>query len=248
MPLAHILAPQLARKAQEIEDAIGPPRPMNVGYLQAGYEKTPYDPKGIENKKAQSYDSSQGDGREQLMLSIGQMQRSGDPAQQAMARGILEGLNTKKTRPAEIPNAPQARALMVTEAPAPKGRRVIQLPPAGQPAGQTESGVPVDARGRKLGYLDAGPALVTPYGTTPVRTGERKKTDVVVDKDGALPSGDKFGADVMQRQYGADWAAVKENGGKYPPGYFDGMSAAKKKNIQDGVRALQLLERDRPMI
>lgn len=274
MPLAHILAPQLIRKAHEIEAAIGPPRmpPPKTGYLQAGYEKTPYDPQGLMDKKGpQSYDSSQGDGREKLMLSLGQMQRSKDPAQEAFARGIVKGLPS--TQPGGVPNTPEVMpnapapqnhpaVIGTTERGAPiyagqggpqpptkKGKTVIQLDPNAE-VGVNErgEGFKVADRNRSFrsarqGYLEK-PAVVTKLGErNDTRSLARGKNDIVLQKDGSLRPEDKFGTDVLQRKYGEDFKAVEENGMKYPSGYFAGKTAKEKEDIKAGVRALQMLNR-----
>lgn len=241
MPLANILAPELLRKAQEIEDAIGPPTQArsSLGYLNnVGYEKTPYDPKGLVNKpdsKSFNGDASPG------MRGLGMLQRSGDPGLQAFGRGMIDGgsgsLPSQKTKPLE--NAPAAPMRLVKKGePVGTGKkgapRKIALP-AGV-VGTNERGESVTARGRKLGYL-AQPELVTPYGgSEQLRTGERNRNDVSVSRH---EGSNKFTGDVLMQRFGAHLKEYEANRGEFPDGYFDGMSKTEKANIIDAVKELQ---------
>lgn len=267
MPLAHLLAPQLIRKAQEMEDAIGPARPIaGAGYLQApptgraGYEKTPYDPKGLMNKPDPKLVEMTPMGK-----TVGNLQRSGDPYAGAFARGMTQtsspGRKGTKLIPTAPPiqgdpNAPVATGDVVgqTERGAPihasekpaapakqKGKKtIIKLDPNAA-VGSNEKGESVTARGTNLGYL-GGSSIVTPKGSVPMRTGDRRPSDIVLTEDMGMMDKDKFSADMLRKMYGEDFKEVQENGMKYPTGYFDGKTAKQKENIMAGVRALQLLE------
>jgi hypothetical protein len=116
-----------------------------------------------------------------------------------------------------------------------------------------ESGQSVAAGGRNLGYL------ATPG---PMRTAERKQSDYLVsrdkdDQDRLLPKAereglrdkDAFSAQMLQRAYGKDAEAMMnnrdENGmptDQFPPGYFNGVSAQDRENIEAGVRALRMID------
>lgn len=270
MPLAHILAPELLRKAQELEDALGPPVPPGAnGYLQVGYEKTPYDPKGIVDKpEPKPYDQGAPAGR--YLSGVGQMQRSEDPLQQAFGNGYAGALKTYEGSTQPIPNAlpPEAgpRVIGTNERgepiyanaggpqpptpPAKKGRVVL---PYGRnaPIGIDEHGDSTTLAGRKLGYLDAGvwgpaaarPGTPTEMGSNDVRHADRRTNDVSTSRHEA---GDKYGNDALQRKYGKHLKAMQENRDangmptdRFPAGYFKGMSDVQKKNIVEAVKELQ---------
>ena len=238
MPLANILAPQIMKKAQEIADAIGPPSaPRATGYLQAGYEKTPYDPNGVMNKQGpKSYDSSLPGNA--YFHQLGEMQqRTGDPGTQAFAAGAAQGLTSgiDAARDAQpLPTSPAAPMKLVS--PGTKTPRVIKLP-AGA-VGQNERGQDVSAKGKNLGYL-AKPGLVTPSGDTALRTGDRTGKDISFGDAG--PQVDALNNAEMQKAYGAHLKAAEEYTGKgmFPPDYFKGMSADQKAGIIKGVKELQ---------
>jgi len=231
MPFANILAPELLRKAQELEDAIGPPVPLNAGYLQAGYEKTPYDPKGLVNKpEPKPYDSR----FSPQMYGLGMMQRSNDPGQQAFAKGVIEGGagDGPVTKTKMIESAPERPMKLVKSGAKPA--KYLQLP-KGQAVGMNERGESVDAKGKKLGYLGQ-PALVTPYNETPMRNADRRAADVSVSRH---ERGNKFSGDSLMKDYGEHLKEFEANRGEFPKGYFDGMSKTKKQNIIDGVNELR---------
>lgn len=242
MPLANILAPELLRKAQEIEDAIGPPTQARStlagGYLTAGYEKTPYDPKGLIDKpdsKSFNGDTSPG------MRGLGMLQRSGDPGLQAFGRGMIDGgsgsLPSQKIKPLETAPAAPMRLVKKNEptGTGKKGSPRKLVLPAGA-VGTNERGESVTARGRKLGYL-AQPELVTPYGgSQQLRTGERNRNDVSVSRH---EGSDKFTGDALMQRFGEHLKEYEDNGGEFPRGYFDGMSKQRRADIIDAVRELQ---------
>lgn len=236
MPLANLLAPELLRKAQEIEAAIGPPVPLSAGYLQAGYEKTPYDPKGLVDKHSgPSFDGDRSPG----MRGLGMLQRSGDPGLQAFGRGVIEGGAPppgKQSKPIENASERPMKLVKKGEKSGTKGR-VLKLP-AGE-AGMNEQGQSVTAAGKKLGYLGS-PQLVTPYNETPMRNADRRAADVSVARH---ERGNKFSGDTLMKNYGEHLKEFEANRGEFPKGYFDGMSKTKKANIIDAVNELRAREK-----
>jgi hypothetical protein len=129
-------------------------------------------------------------------------------------------------------------------------KTILQLNYENDPAvGFNKRGEAVTVRGKNLGYLGE-PALVTPRGEIPMRSGERRKSDILFDKDGNLMDKDKFGADALQQIYGDDLKVMQENRDengmptdKFPRGYLDHLQPEQRENILKGVRALQKLER-----
>lgn len=184
MPLAHLLAPQLIRKAKEIEDAIGPARvPPKAGYLQASFTpyeeqlrqeaenapalrnypgpynaKEPYDPRGLMPKsEPKSVDMTP------LGKAVGGLQRSGNPYLDAFAKGMTQ-----------------------TSAPGRKGTKLIPTAPpiqgnpnapvsTGDVVGQTEDGRPIYAS-------DKPPSTAKQRG---------KKTVIKLDPNAAVGSNEK---------------------------------------------------------
>lgn len=282
MPLAHLLAPQIARKVAEIETALGRPPsmpPPSGGYLTVGYEKTPYDPRGLMNKpEPKTFDPQAAGSGGGMQQALGAFQRSGDPGQRAFAKGAFLGMDDKfmkgyvqrpYTPPAPAPQPsrhavpkkpgkagkPGPNALVfapgeqigVTESGQPiynerpktwsevysdpkNDPRKLRVKP-GQAIGVDENGQSVDIRGKKLGYLNQ-PAMVTPYGDVPIRTGERNAGDI------AEADRDPFAMSVIEKKYGKHLDEVEFNNGKFPPGYFKGMKPEEKENIQKGVQLL----------
>lgn len=258
MPLAHLLAPQIAKKAQEIEDAIGPPR--SAGYLNAS-ETHPGVRRiyGVDPEKDPP-PTTPGSYYEM----IGKLQRSGDPALQAMARGFLKGDEPGRAAPQIMPNAPSPKYAgpEIKKTTKKDGTVVIQVDPRAM-IGTNERGFPVDIKGRKqLGYLEA-PMIAAGGGELAGRTLGRGKKDITTVPYNrskpwmglTLPPGDAFGADVLKREFGDDLKVMQENldgrgvpTDKFPRGYLDHLSPKDQKKVKDGVKVLQNLERDLPMI
>ena len=131
--------------------------------------------------------------------------------------------------------------------PAPKGRTIIKIAP-GAAAGINERGQSVGARGKNLGYLGQ-PALVTPRGDAPMRTGQRGFGDIVMSKDKGLASPDAFGASGLQQMYGKHAQAMVDNRDangmptdQFPAGHFQGMAPEEIENITRGVKALRAID------
>lgn len=245
MPLAHILAPQILRRAQAIEEALGPATPMSGGYLQAGYEKTPYDPKGLVDKPEGGgyFDPTTSAGKEAALM--GGLQRSENPYTRTFARTYLEARDGTYKTPEPMPTSPAAPMKLVKkgEKTGTKGR-VLQLDPNAA-VGTNERGESVTAKGKKMGYL-AQPSIETPSGSTPMRTGDRQGRDV----SGSRWERDAFSDAEMTKRYGKhyqewnDYQGAKGFGeNSFPPGYFKGMSASERKNIIDGVQELSKRKR-----
>ncbi len=253
MPLAHLLMPQLARKAQEIEDAIGPPRPVASGYLQAAAPPTASD-------KAQA----------DLRAYTGQQRL--DTIFKNGARRALPGIIARgKIGP--IPNAPSPTQPVGPQAkggiqvapdepigmnedgtsiyasePAPKpvkkkkGERTVIALPAG-PVGSNERGQAVGTGGNSFGYLQ--------QQDPNVRTLQRRRLDVSL---GEKEVHDAFGTKVLQQRFGEHLKAMQDNRAadgmptdKFPAGYFGTMSKRAREEIEKGVKALQDIERGTPI-
>ena len=227
MPLAHILAPQLAQKARELEAELGP-RPG--GYLQAGNKPVPlFNPDTPEGAFAQA------------ASSMGQAGFTG------FARGAQRGMMNPQhgvapmpppQPPGQAPVAVDERGRPVfedTAKPAKKDKRGrLVIDPGIGAVAVDEAGRSVDARGKKLGYL----------ATAGARTLERRPGDVSMDQR------DSFAIETLEQMYGEHLQAMEANRDdrgmptdKFPPGYFDGMSPDVKKNIRAGVKALREIRR-----
>lgn len=254
MPLAHILMPQLARKAQEIENAIGPPRPLTgIGYLQAS---APLEMPQVQNPRAPASEKALAD------LRAEPAQRPDTVFKNAARRAVPGIVSKKKIKP--IPLAPpqpgnavgsadpigmdeNSRPIYASDSPRAakpkKGQRTVIAIPQQGAVGQNDRGEAVDARGLSLGYLHGG--------TPNVRTLERRGGDVPV---GAKDSYDQFGVATLQRKYGVHLRAMQDNRDtdgmptdKFPDGHFTGMSKAARKEIEEGVARLRELERGTPI-
>lgn len=233
MPLPHILVPQLIKKYNELENELDH---IPSSYLKTvGYEKTPYDPRGLMNKpEAKSYDPADMMTGGGMQNALGTFQRSGDPRQQAFAKGALLGMDDKFMK--GYIQRPYTPTKQVEPKKNKRGAIVLDVKP-GQPIGVAEDGQAVDIRGRKLGYLNQA-AVVTPYGDVPIRTSERNIGDV------AEADRDRFARSSVEQRYGKHLNEVEFNGGKFPPGYFKGMKPEEKENIQKGVQLLMKHRRE----
>lgn len=239
-------------------------KPKAAPYLtreqSVGYEKTPYDPRGVVNKPEENkvFDPRTPEGATGAML--GYLQRSGDPRLQDAARAFIAGqqgmINTEHTAqghvtPQILPNVPtgpgHGEQIGMTERGEPiyaslekPTSKVLKLK-RGEAAGFNEKGESVDPKGKKLGYLSGASAGMHDLA-------RRKEDNVISKRTGELTNTDAFGASSVEQLYGKHHEAMQEHfndTGKeaFPPGYFDGMSATEKQAIKDGVRALQALKR-----
>jgi hypothetical protein len=241
MPLAHILAPQIARKVAQLEADLGRSPTPPTGYLQSeGMQAARAPAPPAHEQAAQRL-------RAQPKKSKAEAARNAELVKGAREKKIAEGMRL-------IPNANapgQRLQLGMSEngtpiyddapaaAPAPKakkGRKVIPAPTGA--AGTNERGESVDIRGKNLGYLAQ---------EGPVRTLERRQTDVSLGKADTY---DRFGVETLQRRFGEHLKAMQNNReadgmptDKFPLGYFDGMDARKKKEIEAGVARLKDVER-----
>ena len=246
MPLAHILMPQLAQKAKEIEAQFGH---APTGYLEnqgAGLQMV-----GQGKSDMQPYDPSTPMGRLKdpagpYLQAMGTMQKSKDPTQKAVARGMGLGIDPHpypgSVVPAEpLPLSPETRS------PEPglsvKGKGKYLKLPKGE-VGLDETGQSIDRRGKKLGYLGT-PTIVTPYGDTPMRNADRRAGDVLASDR------DPMAVESLKNRFGKHLKEMRENvdargrpTDQFPQGYFKNMSKAQRKTIEEGVKALQAVERE----
>lgn len=244
MPLAHMLLPQLAKKAEEIEAALGH-RPEQIGYLQASAPPTASAQglKELRSRPAQSPDQAfkGGAARGYDRESRVQERKLIPIAPTRPAPSYAQGAGGIQT-PADFPigMTESGRPIYATDhvpQPARQGKRtVIQMPKGA--IGQNEQGQAVDVKGKKLGYLAQDPN---------VRTLERRSKDVSL---GEKDTYDQFGVQTLQRDFGEHLKAMQENRDrdgmptdKFPTGYFRGMDPRRKKEIEAGVKRLQEIER-----
>ena len=257
MPLVHILAPQILRRVQQLEAEASAPYPPSPayptsrGYLQTiGYEKTPFDPNGVMDKPKESrpFDPRDAATAGGMQNALGYFQRSGDPMQQAFAKGAFIGMdkaNLGSRGVLPVPSGP------IAEPVTPNKRGVIMAAP-GEPVAVNERGESLDIKGKKIpkkaGYL-AQPALITPAGDIPLRTGERRYSDVIMGhKPGELEQTDPFAVQALEQRYGEHYrqSDVDRYGMpnlKFPDGYFKGKSKEEIDDIKSGVKALAALQR-----
>lgn len=244
------------KRAQQIEAALGrtpqgagylaQPRMQSVGFeppkaTEGGAAKTPFDPQGLLPKKGgtKPLDPRMLD-EGSFVSAMGRMQNMG-PGWSAFAHGAYAGKD--QGAPAMLPNAIVAPPAEPVKS---KGGKLVVRP--GEAVAIDEAGRAIDARGKKLGYLNQ-PAVVTPYGDMPLRTGERRYTDVIMGHEpGALEQTDPFAASALEQRYGkhlrkSDVDQYGMPNMKFPKGYFKGKSEDERKDIISGVRALATLSR-----
>ncbi len=250
MPLAHLLIPQLAKKAEEIEAALGH-RPEQIGYLQASATPSKADAAPGANQAFQS-GAARGYAREKGVQDRKLIPNAPSPRQPRYypqplhpMHGAPVGMNEDGTPIPGTDHVPK---------PVKKGKRTIIQLPQGEPVGHTESGIQIGAGPKRLGYLGRR-APADPN----MQTLERRSKDVPVfalDKRTGRPANpnqityDQFGVQLLQREFGKHLKEMQENRApnagptdKFPPGYFEGMSAARRLEIEQGVKRLQEIER-----
>lgn len=253
MPLAHILLPQIARKAEEIEAALGP-RP-------AGYLAQPARPELVGAGTPQAEPAQPPKMRPGETASEAAMRelRGREPqrldtifrnaAERGFRRSAEREMGTRMLPPAAPPGGtPQLGEPIGTDE---LGRPIyedtmrpmrgrVMRPEPGMPMGTDELGRPVDARGRAGGYLNQTAGAfrtadrvgidVDPSGN-PRMAGGRPTDVAATSKTGDF---DQFATDVLETIYKPHIQAVEENDGKWPEGYFKDMSPAAKENIKAG--------------
>lgn len=230
MPLAHLLAPQVAQKLNQIELDLGRQGYLAHSQLQGTQDigagsRDPVAPMPSTPKRKKGETASDAALRElRAQEKPGLMQTLRNAY---IAKTMQNEKDAKMKRPIPLaPVAPQGLGFAVKP-----GTVVL---PAGA-VGMTESGASVDRKGKKTGYL-ADPN---------VRTLERRQGDQIFDRQRGLLTDDQLGVQAMQREFGDHLKArTFENGDmRFPAGYFDGMPAEKRKYIEDGVKHLEKLEK-----
>lgn len=238
MPLAHLLAPQIQARAEQIEAELGH---TPVGYLQATA--------GAQGSRGEGGHNS----REPLRRKVDVTRAPAGPTASDRALKELRGAPNKRpdqvTTDAVIKNSWEQRQkrgeygvqpIPNAQAPAPiatkknkRGQTVIPIDDLNAPMGFAEDGQAVNARGKKLGYLQ----------DPNIRTLERRPTDVSL---GAKDTHDAFATGVIQRKYADHLKAMQYDSAsgnmKFPLGYLDGMSKRERQDVEAGVRALQQIE------
>lgn len=264
-PLAHILAPQITQRVNQIDEDLG-----RAGYLahssqaNVGFEKTPYDPRGVINKPDTRYYNPKAPGAG-FLAGIGMMQRSGDPIAQRVAKGFLAGGVGKvlgKQGAYVPPQAGQsvdpkrendAKSMVAPSAPAtPRAKPGKLQLKKGEAVGIDETGESVDRKGKKMGYLTSPAAPMGTVNGMPLRDTARRQKDILISSDkGTLMDQDVFGANALKQLYEPHLKAMQDHFGdtgreEFPPGYFKGMSPEQQRNIELGVKALRAMERGQP--
>lgn len=183
-PLAHLLAPQIAQRVNQIDEDLG-----NAGYLsRIGFEKTPYDPRGLVDKPEQkSYDSRKAMGG--VLEGVGIMQRSGDPIAQKVARAFLAGPEGKTVGTQGSYRAPQAGQAISPKGKAGSQSMVVPMPGKSEPIGWTETGEPIYAD------VKSGPKWTSVTSPPPGKLKLKKGAAAGIDETGQSvdPRGKKLG-------------------------------------------------------
>lgn len=215
MPLAHILMPQIARRAEEIAAATGHPSPTQAGYLQT-IGAAPYKDPNVAPGVAPAL-----------------------PGVSLMPQPFRQGFYSSLTAPTPemMPNA-QASAM-----PPPDMSKPLIVPGKGKPmpmkmdlgagaVGTDEAGRAVDKKGKKLGFLAAQSA--------PGRSLEMNRGDITPGFNPAARSA--FGQQVLgpgfekaMKQYGEEYNAYKENGYRWPKGFWEGWDPKEAKAARQTI-------------
>lgn len=255
MPLAHILAPQIAQKVNQIEADLGR-APQARGYLQtvgSGAAKSEGMPLPQMRPGETAADAAKRELRAMPAKRPDQVFRDA-----AIASAMNQERIQKHTQLLPLAPAPPQPA----SAPVPKKKgkpgfltigpgdvvdelgRPVAMPPA-QPGKifidpntplTNEYGEPVDKRGKKLAYTGGpGPGM---------RYLDRRAGDV------GLEPRDNFDAAQLEKMFGPHLKEMEANRDaeglptdKFPEGYFKGKSKTERENIIKGVRALRGMQR-----
>ncbi len=261
MPLAHILMPQLARRAEEIAAAVGRPTvpPAGASYIQAGQRKNVEAPVAAAPRPVGTgYLAPSGNvgapptasdkALEQLRADEKQRTVGGTVRNRAVQAAKQADKNDKNT---QFPVHPAPLAVEPQKMTNKRGQVIIPLG-AGAVA-MNERGESLNARGKNLGYLQSGP----------MRTGQQTQDDIArsliaIDRNGrpemgmALRTGDPNAMKLLYKTYEPHLKAMQENRNadgtptdKFPEGYFKGMTKEQRKEIEAGVKILR--DVDRPL-
>jgi hypothetical protein len=239
MPLAHILAPQIAKKTAEIEEALAP-----VGYLQ---QPTTDDSLFRQNVAAagNALPGEQGRAFAQGYYkgSVGEYGRQAqDQAQREIAQFRAEraarGLSTPQAQPpAAAPPEPttvgylrmaDAPAQTASEAALQRLRAESNNSPFQTFKNAAVLGAAKESRRQKGTMLlpnapvaqpveakpqtDKRGRAMTPTGAAPpLRGANRRPDDIIITKDAGLADNDAFGAAHLQKTYGKHLKAMQEN-------------------------------------
>jgi hypothetical protein len=257
--LAHILAPQIKKKAEEIEAA------TSVGYLGArrpgtwhtagGQRKNvealaapdaapvapPQAPPSASYLRAGNTSGPAPTASEATLKQLREEEKKrtviGTVRSKALQAAKQADLDAKHLQFPVVPAAPPVEVSKKTDK---RGRAMIPMGPGA--VAVNERGESLDARGKNLGYLQSGPA----------RTGAMTPADVHQNMEQALRYGNQDAPRLLHQLYGEHLKEMLENRDaqgmptdKFPAGYFKGMSPEQKKNIIEGVRLLR--EIDRPV-
>jgi hypothetical protein len=226
MPLAHILAPQIARKAEEIQAQL---EPHTTSYLQTIGAEDPQAQAARGTATTPTEAAPYADPK-QAPWVMGALQAMG-AAPEPMRRAFID----RMTKPTPDANAMIAGEQVdpFKEPPAKSKRlpRTIHVDP-NAPAGIDEAGHALDAKGHNLGYLQQAGMQ---------RDLLRRPSDVRDSEKDPFAKG-VLGADydLLKKQYGLEADDYKANGYKWPKDYF-AAETDKKKVAATKAAAIRLL-------
>lgn len=264
MPLAHILAPLIAQKAKEIDQAINPqPAPQSDTPMQALGYLAGLNPNG-DSAVAQGLGGGRAQANSLGKAFKGPAPMQYDPATVAgslvQARGALD-----RVSPAAAHGFDKGAGVGVTDGKLGQSGRAYLIPnaPGGAPdpgfgvkpgvivlpqgaVGMTEGGKPIDRKGKKTGFL-GNPQLKLADPMDPTQTGGAKML-------ATFPGGDL----TIEQRYRPHLDAMQANRDeqgmptdKLPAGYFEALgrergkpySDAEKKDILNGIQTLRKIEK-----
>jgi hypothetical protein len=227
MPLAHLLAPQIMRKAEELEAELGRTPP---GYLRAS---TP-------TPAPLPLASSGG-----TLMPVTDVPDDAPKAKKAkkLPKGVI-AIPTDEQEP--IGSTEDGRPIYISPpaAPEPKlrkaGKRVIISAPTAMAVGTNEQGEATNIRGRNLGYM-------AQQNVPEIQTTERRPSHVWT-RDESLIHPDAFARQVLEQRFGKHLKAQEDNldprkPTAFPLGYFNSMQPYEQQEIEEGTARLRELKR-----
>lgn len=183
--------------------------------------------------------------------------QSPDPKVRMQGRKDLQTLDMGPIMPMPNPGAPSGPPVAFDEA----GRSIYAAPqppmplagrhqnqillPQGQPVGIDErTGQAIDARGKKMGYLDQ--EAMNPG----MRYLDMRPGDLSLDTPKEQIMRDPFARAQMDQMYGKHLHTKDDNEGKFPTGYLESLkhkdgtpyTKQERKNIEQGVKVLREIQ------
>lgn len=239
MPLIDLIVPQLAKRVAEFQQQM---RPQGAGYLSAGQVTAPADVPTASDKALEALRNAPPQSPIAVVKNSA-LRQLGEDRMRAKHLALIPN--------AQVPDplAPPVEGKTIKK----NGKTIIELKP-GEAVAMTEQGMPLDAKGKPLGYLKRA-TLVTPGGDMPMRTGVERAGDVLANPGGAYKfqqQGDTATPQMMEQLYGPHLNAVENNRDasgnptdQFPPGYFHGMAPGDVENIKQGATLLRMMRKER---